>query len=135
MNVVKIQDISLFASDSEQLWGCHLDIPKPNSSFEAYEIEIVGWALGRSSPAVAVELISDDAKLRRVHIDIPRPDVAATYAAVPGALNSGFRIVASTLGITPKFELLVQAVLQDESCVPMGAIRGYRHSLCGHFQP
>ena len=65
----------------------------------------------------------EDVVLRRVSLNLPRPDVAAVFPSVPGAERSGFETTLSFPTIKPELQLLVQAVLQDQSRVSLGLIR------------
>jgi hypothetical protein len=113
--------------DSQRLWGRDVDLPKPGSQTSGHGIEIAGWALGRSSPVVAVEVVHEDTVVRRTPITMRRPHVAEAYPNVPYAERSGFLADVSMLGRTEsgisEYELLVRAVLQDHSRVPLGTIR------------
>jgi glycosyltransferase involved in cell wall biosynthesis len=86
----------------------------------------MGWVLGKSSPAVAVEVLSEGAVVRRLSLNARRPDIAEAFPHVPGAENSGFKATISALGTTRELELSLQAVLKDQSRVPLGVIRGIR---------
>ncbi len=126
MILIEILEVSLSELDAGRLWGRHIDLPKPNTQSEARALELVGWALGKSSPAVAVELVHEGSVIRRVPMNHRRPDIAEAFPDVPEAENSGFRTAVSVLGATPEFELGVQVVLQDQSRVQIGTIRGRR---------
>ena len=133
---VRIVDTTSTPTDlSALLWGCHIDLPVPSSQTDVYAISVEGWALGRSSPAVAVELVNEEAVFRRIPVDAHHPDLAAKYPAIPEAGNSGFRATVNVLGLMPKFELLVRVVLQDDNRIPIGVIRAQRRSLRSEFQP
>ncbi len=86
--VVNIVDVSSRDLSEERLWGCNIDLPMPASRTEGYAINVAGWVLGRSSPAVAVELVNDGVVLLRVPIDILRPDIVAAFPDVSGAGRS-----------------------------------------------
>ncbi len=135
MALVEIADVSLSDLDSERLWGRYIDRPVRESQTEVYSINISGWVLGRSCPAVAVEVVHEGAVLRRVPINVRRPGVVAEYPEVPEAEQSGFKTTLGLLQTTLEFELLVRVVLQDNSRVPIGTIRGRRSSLHSDFQP
>ncbi len=70
-----------------------------------------------------MEVVHEDVVLRRVSLNLPRPDVAAVFPSVPGAERSGFETTLSFPTIKPELQLLVQAVLQDQSRVSLGLIR------------
>jgi hypothetical protein len=126
MILAELKEVSLSEADG-RLWGWHIDLPKANTQTEASAVDVVGWVLGKSSPAVAVELLHEGGKvMRRVPLNHSRPDIARAFPEVPGAENSGFRTTVSALGATQELELSVRAVLKDQSRVPLGAIRGRR---------
>jgi glycosyltransferase involved in cell wall biosynthesis/peptidoglycan/xylan/chitin deacetylase (PgdA/CDA1 family)/SAM-dependent methyltransferase len=108
---------------AERLWGCSIEQPVQGTQVDGRSVELRGWVLGRQSPAVAVEAVHEGVVLRRVSLSLPRPDVAAVFPHVSEAERSGFRATLSLPTIKPELELLVQAVLQDQSRVPMVSIR------------
>ncbi len=136
MALVEVADVSMYALNSERLWGCRIEAPQPGSQTEIYAFDIKGWVLGRNSPAVAVELVHEGGMLRRVPMNHRRPDIAAVFPDVPGAENSGFHVnMMNVLGASLELELKVQAVLPKDTRVPIGVIRARRRSLRSDFQP
>jgi hypothetical protein len=126
MMLARINEVVLSKFGTERLWGRHIDAPKAGTTSEASALDLMGWVLGKSSPAVAVEVLHEDKVIRRVPLNHRRPDISRAFPDVPGAENSGFRTTVSALGTTAHFELSLQAVLKDQSRVPLGAIRGSR---------
>ena len=120
---VEISAISLSELDHERLWGRYIDSPKPDTHAEVRTLQVVGWVLGKSSPAVDVELIHGGNMLRRTPLNARRPDIAEAFR-VPGAENSGFRITVSVAEAISEFKLEVSAVLQTPSRVSIGVIQG-----------
>jgi Sulfotransferase family len=133
VEVVEVSTVP--AGLSALLWGCNIDLPVPESQTDVYAISVEGWALGRSSPAVAVEFSNERTMFCRIPLGIRRPDIADQYPAVPEATKSGFRATVNVLGLPLEFEVLVKVVLQDENRVPIGVIRGRRHPISSDFQP
>ncbi|NER01850.1 MAG: glycosyltransferase family 92 protein [Okeania sp. SIO3C4] len=134
---LEIIDISLSKIDSQHLWGYYIDRPKKGDKIDLYnnEIEITGWVLGKSSPAVAVEIISEGNIIQTVTIEKQRPGVAKAYPGVGGAKNSGF---ATKVGVTQQLlqkNLLLQVILEDQSRIPICSIspiiKKYKLSICG----
>jgi hypothetical protein len=119
----------------ERLWGYNIELPVPGSQTGGYAINVAGWVLGRSSLAVAVELVNDDAVLLRVPLDILRPGIVVASPEVPGAERSGFQITLDLSEMAPAFDLLVQTVFEDGSRVRIGVIRGRRRALYSDSQP
>ncbi len=140
---IRIEEVFKVSTDSlePRLWGCQIEHPVPGSQCEAYAISAEGWVLGRTSPAIAVELVAETLEVsekvvfRRIPINVQRPDIAARYPAIPDAKNSGFRATVNVLRLTRDVELLLRAVLQDKSHMPIGIIRARRRSLRSDFQP
>src|SRR6266581_946708 len=122
MTVIEILDVSLTETVSTRLRGCYIDTA-PGTKTAGHLAQFSGWVLGRESPAVAVELLNGGNVCRRVRVSIRRPDVAEIYPRVPEAEYSGFKIQMSVLGLTPEIEFLLQAVLKNQSRVPIGVIR------------
>ena len=52
---VEILEVALAPVDRDVLWGRHVDQPRTGATIEGSSFPIVGWALGRSEPVVAVE--------------------------------------------------------------------------------
>jgi glycosyltransferase involved in cell wall biosynthesis len=126
MILAEIKEVSLSESGPESLWGRHIDLPKANTTTEASALDLMGWVLAKSSPAVAVEVLSEGTVVRRLSLNARRPDIAEAFPHVSGAEESGFKATISALGTARELELGLQAVLKDQSRVPLGVIRGVR---------
>ena len=135
MTLVENLDVSLTSLDFNRLWGRNIEIPETGNKSEIYAIDLRGWVLGKSSLVVAVEVVSEGVVLQRVPINHRRPDIAEAFPEVVGAENSGFRAMVNILGLAPNFELIVRAVLENNSRAPIGKIRGWRRTLRSRFQP
>lgn len=122
MALIEFFDVSLAPLDESRLWGFYLDFPRTGTTVEAAAAGIWGWVIGRSSPAVAIEILDEGRVIRRVPIDTVREDVAAVYPAVPKSSMSGF---GTTLRMQAGVErdLEVQAVLKDHSRVLLATLR------------
>lgn len=122
MALIEFFDVSLAPLDESRLWGFYLDFPKTGTTVEAAAVAVWGWVIGRTSPAVAVEILDEGRVIRRVPIDTVREDVAAVYPAAPKSSVSGF---GTTLRMRAGIErtLEVQAVLKDHSRVPLATLR------------
>lgn len=110
-------------SDCETLVEFYIDRPRAGNRVNAAEVEVAGWVLGKTAPAIAVEVIRDDRILRTISVGTPRPDVAAVYPDRPTAGVSGFE---GTIDLGPASgggELTLQAVLRDETAVIFGRVR------------
>jgi hypothetical protein len=126
MMLAEIQEVSLLEPDFERWWECYIDVPEAGSTSEVPALDLTGWVLGKSSPAVAIEILENEKVTGRIPINRKRPDIAQAFPKVEGAENSGFRTTVTALGATEHFELDLQAVLRDQRRVPLGVIRGKR---------
>jgi glycosyltransferase involved in cell wall biosynthesis len=120
--LIEFFDVSPAPLDERRLWGFYLDFPRTGTTAEAAAVVIRGWVIGRSSPAVAVEILDDGRVIRRVPVDTVREDVARVYPTAPGSSVSGF---GTTLRMRAGVErdLEVQAVLEDRARVPLSTLR------------
>src|SRR4029450_2641843 len=120
--LIEFSDVSLAPLDESRLWGFFLDFPKTGTVVEATAVAIWGWAIGRSSPAVAIEILDEKRVIRRVPIDTVREGVAKVYPDAPKSSVSGFGTILRMSGGLER-ELDVQAVLKDQSRVPLATLR------------
>jgi hypothetical protein len=121
---VEIVDIKSYPVDLN-LWGFHLDSPQKGNKINSYVIEIVGWVLGRKSPALTLEILAEDRLISRVSIRKPRPGVAKHYKELPKAKTCGFAAEVGIAGLPQdrESELIVRAVLKDKTVVNIAAIK------------
>ena len=111
------------ASDCENLVDFCIDRPEGGSRVNAAEVEVAGWVLGKTAPAIAVEVIRGDRILRTLAVSDPRPDVATVYPDRPTAGVSGFRGTVNLGEVSGEEELTLQAVLRDDTVVILGTVR------------
>ncbi|MGH8064307.1 MAG: glycosyltransferase family 2 protein [Candidatus Entotheonellia bacterium] len=123
---VQIIDVSMAQAQAAELFGCNVEGPQRGNVIEGYTFHLIGWVLGRSAPAAAVEVVCDGTVIQHIPIAVRRPDVAAAYPQVPCAAQCGFQAKVAVPG-RDEFELLVRVILDDQSRVPIGVIRAQRH--------
>jgi GT2 family glycosyltransferase/Flp pilus assembly protein TadD len=128
--VVEVLNVSRLQDNSESLWEYSIDLPQPQPPVESSSISIAGWVLGKKSLAVAIELICNGQFLLQIPVDIPRPDVAAIYTDAPKAECVGFAKMLGVFEIPPEAELLLQAILENGSHVPLGVVELRYQILC-----
>jgi SAM-dependent methyltransferase len=101
---------------------------------EEQKVAIVGWALGRSTPAKEIEVLADGSLVGRTTVALARPDVAERFPDVAEAAHAGFELELMAKG-RGESHLDVFAVLQDDRREPLGRIvvrterRGLRGAL------
>ena len=123
------------APAGEGLAGFALDAPQPGLTGESYAVDLRGWAVGERAPAASVLLLRDGALIRRLPVEIERPDVAAAHPGLTGAERSGFFGTLSALALEPRFELQVEVRLEDGTRLPLALVRGTRAPLRTSFEP
>jgi hypothetical protein len=122
MTLVAFADVVKAASDTGQLQGYTIEVPKAGGRIDSELILVFDWVVGCASRAVTPEVVHDDKVLQGAPIDVRRPDVVAAFPDASEAELSGFRTTV-TVPNRGESELLVQAVLQEEGPVPLGVIR------------
>src|SRR3712207_2960476 len=122
MALIEILGVTKAEADPAVLWGHHIDLPQAGTKIDGHEFRVTGWALGRSCPSVAVELVHQDKVIRRLPMNHPRPDLRDAYPDVPDAEQGGFSTTASLLGMG-ELEVGVRAVLSDQRRVPLATVR------------
>lgn len=134
MAEVTILDVK--QSEPSELLAAHLDSPVTGTESDVLAVRLTGWALGRTSPVLRVEVLHTAGRVVREASDGERRyDVALRYPEVPEATASGFDVLLGVLGLPEEFELLVEAVLENGTRVFVGAIRGRHQSLRRSFEP
>lgn len=122
MHSMEIVEVEKATVDADLLYGHNLDVPKVGSQVEGGTMRVVGWVLGRSGQVSVVEVAHEGKVLQRAQVEVDRPGVAERFPEAPNATRSGFRAT-----IVPpesrEFDLVVQAVLPDESTVKLGTVR------------
>ncbi|RQH40797.1 hypothetical protein D5R40_16340 [Okeania hirsuta] len=122
---VEISSIKLLKPVSNLLHGYCLDKPKKGQKIKQNWIKLGGWVVGKNSPAIAVEIISNGQVIKTVSINQKRfrPDVAKVYPQVSYAKTSGFATDIDVISLPKISELTLQAILKDKSIVPLCSIK------------
>jgi hypothetical protein len=134
MALVEILNVSLAPLNSHWLWGCSIDSPKTGSHSDVYAIDISGWALGRKSRIVAINILDDEGS-RSVPLEFSRPDVTKHFPEVGEGERCGFCTKIGVLGMAPESEIHVEAVFEDQSHISLGTIRVGHQAVRSTFQP
>ena len=106
MPLIEIVDVLQAHHDLPgSLWGFYIDKPQLATLFDGGVVDTWGWVLGRTRPAVSVEFVQSGRLLRRVPVNVRRPDVAASFSHVPHADRSGFRTEIPIAGRLAEFRI------------------------------
>ncbi|MCL2925000.1 MAG: hypothetical protein MGF17_10360 [Trichodesmium sp. MAG_R04] len=118
--LLEIVEVIQEHQNSDLLWWHNIENPQREQRTDTYTFTFSGWVLGKNSPAVTIEIISDDGRIiKHIPVGVSRPDVAKDYPHVVGADKSGFHavVILPTIG-----KLTVEAVLVDEVRVSLGVV-------------
>jgi len=130
MAILTVDTISQLPLDEARFCGAGVSCqPARGQEGRIYALELNGWVLSRTVPAVAVEVIEAGMAIYRVPVQLRWPQPIAAFPSVPHVDRCAFRVLVSALGLPPKFELLLQVHLEDGSCVPFCMLRGQRGPL------
>jgi hypothetical protein len=132
---IEFQDISNGPQPPDKLWGSSLESPGAGSKRDVFAFQLRGWALGRNSPVVDLQIVHDGTIIRTVPVDHSREDVAALHPDVPFAKTCGFNVLVGVVGLPRKFKLYLMGILEDGGKVPLGSIRGRHERLPSSYKP
>jgi hypothetical protein len=135
MNTAEITRVERLIPDSDALLGFSLELPVPRTTSDDYFFEVGGWVLGASSPAIQIELIANDGSVRTIPIIYARADVESVYLSMARGTKVGFRAPVSVIGMTPEFELLIEARLENRQKISIGRILGRHRPVVSRFKP
>lgn len=123
-SIVEIIDIILEPVDA-YLWGFNIDLPQKGDKFNSYVIEIIGWVLGKKSPAMKIEIVKDERVINQALIRKQRLGVAKHYQKLPKAKKCGFVAELGIAGMPQKTtaDLTIRAVLKDKTIVPLASVK------------
>ena len=123
MPLIEIVDVVQAGHDPQgPLWGSYIDQPRPGRVYDGGAVDTWGWVLGRTLPAISIEFVHDGRLLRRVPLNVRRPDVSDSFPHVPRAAHGGFRTEIPMVGRRAEFRIDVRCTLSDGTRVPLGVV-------------
>jgi hypothetical protein len=116
------------------LAGGEINQPAAGDARVDWTLDVRGWAVGRQEPVIAVEGVHEGTVLWLVPLVLDRPRVAARF---PQAQNDtvGFYALQSVLGLPPRHQIDVRAVLERGDRASIGSIVAERAPLTTSFMP
>ena len=118
-----LQRKSLIKYNKDSLVGGHLGSPKAQVEFTSNLVKIAGWVLGKDSQVLTVQIICNGQIIGETSVQNARPDVAKVYPDLSDAENCGFSTFISLMEMPTQAEILVQAILEDKTCIPLHLIQ------------
>lgn len=113
--LLQIEDVNVALPDP-RLWGSFKVIGVGGS-----QVELIGWTLGAAAEVERVEVLSGGTVVATTTPSLPRNELAERWPDRPSAASCGFRVVIEANG-KGRSLLRLQAVLEDQTTVPMGEI-------------
>ncbi len=120
---VEIKEVVKYPLDTNLLWGYSIDAPVSGHKVCANKVLIGGWIIGKQATAIKVDLICDQEVIREIPVRQYRSDVAQVFSGVPDAAKSGYVTVLNVEGKLLNSDLHLEAVLADQTRVPLGQIK------------
>jgi hypothetical protein len=131
--------VSLPAECPDALLDFALGFPQAGSEHPLYSFPLQGWAIGRRSPAKAIDLLGGQRRLPRLPVSIERPDIGARWPDVAWAQKCGFAAQLGVVHLPPRFRLELSLEFDDGARTSLGVIKGERQALPAvgnaRFQP
>ncbi len=118
---IQIVDIkkTLPKHDFETLWGFGIITPTAKSMITNGAMVVKGWVLGKQAVAENVRVSYQTQIVLESPVKLRRPIVVQQYPDIPTANQSGFEFSIAVAGIPNKTELCLEAVLANETIVPL----------------
>ena len=113
---IEVLEVSKDAAAREHVRGDFRALP------EGGRLVVQGWLLGKGSRATEVEIVVGETTVGRAPIHAKRPDIVVLFPDSADAATSGFRLVLEPDG-EGESELLVRAILENGTYVPIGTVR------------
>lgn len=118
IQIVKIKK-TIPKKDFETLWGFGIITPTVESMITTGAILVKGWVLGKKALAETVRVLYQTEIVLETPVKLRRPIVVQQYPDIPTANQSGFEFSLAVAGIPPETELCLEAVLADQTIVPL----------------
>jgi len=116
-------------ADGDWLLDSNIETPTVNLRSDVYQLELAGWAVGRSSRVLALEVYYGSYCLTSTPVDRDRPDLVTAFPGIDWAHEAGFRTTVNLLGVVGEFELRLSLLLEGGARSPLGQLRGRRENL------
>lgn len=135
MSLVGIAAAEIAGNGTDLVRACAVDRPATGDHADVYQFAIEGWVVGREAPVVAVECVAAGNVLRRINLDVPRPDVGEVFPMLPWAGASGFRSWLGVVGLPPEFAVALEACFADGSRSRFAVVRGRHRAVATAYAP
>jgi len=127
--VVTLDSVEVNEGESDYVHGGNLDSPHTGFTSDSYGLTLEGWLLSKRLAVEHVEVLYEERPVACVPLDGERADIAAAFPEVEGSERSGYRVKIGGLKLSPRFEIVLRAKLEDGTRLPLARLRGRRRPL------
>jgi O-antigen biosynthesis protein len=117
---IEVLKVTSAKANPDVFWGFCLDYPIAGEVVN--EVSIAGWAIGKNSTAVAIEVIHDMDSIQTIAIDRYRPDVAKAFPHLDNIAVCGFSAELNVLDLPEKSESILTVIFDDNTSAVLGTI-------------
>lgn len=112
---LKVKNTEILSQGHELVEGFSLDGPVVGTGTSAIDFTICGWILGTGKrPLLSIEICLDGFQLKRIPINVPRPDVMEALGRTSGPNTCGFDTRVGLFGLPDDATIEVIAVFRGD---------------------
>lgn len=119
---IEVLNVMKSLEESDLLLANTLDRPKIGKYSNQDKLNIGGWLLGKNSPVVAIEIISEGKVLQKLEMNVPRPDVMKSYPEASVGKNCGFETNLPIGELPQVVDISLEAIFANDKRASVGYI-------------
>lgn len=128
MFMLRSKILNVHHYNNQTIYDCTID----RVESQVNKIFVSGWVVGKSYPAVSIDIVKKSRVIQTAKISIHRPGVAKKYEGLEGSEKSGFEIEIELAQFSVgTYEILLQAVFTNKNTALIGVIE----TECYDYQP
>ena len=132
-NLLEVTQVKPSKINVENLYGFNIDQVNCGKKGNPFIVTITGWVVGKFGKAINLEILFDDTLLRKIPIDVKRPDVLQKHVDWLNAETSGFKAQIDTVNMPTSFQLNLRVILVGNLHIDIGIIKFQSSYYYRHF--
>jgi len=140
--LTRIHSVECLDISDSPIEAFSIDLPTAGTTDSVMFFELAGWVIGKHTPILGLQIMHGEFVLKRIGLDVTRPDVGEHFPGRRYAAKSGFRAYLGVVSLPRQFELTVRAVLPGETNedsarirVPIAVIKGEHGGITSNYSP
>jgi len=140
--ITRIHSVEYLDISDTPIESFSIDLPSIDTSDSVLFFELAGWVVSKHIPLLGLQIMQDKFVLKRIGLDVARPDVGQRFPGHPYAAKSGFRAYVGVVGLPRQFDITIRAVLPGETDeesarirVPLAIIKGEHARVVSSYSP